>query len=216
MSRPAYAELMASSNFSFLRSGSHPEELVAAAMALGLGGIGLADRNTFAGVVRGYVAHRDMREQHPGFRYVVGVRLVFADGAPDILAYPSDREAYGRLCRLLSRANLREESEKGNPVVLFDDLEEFAEGQLFVFHLDESRWDISVDYLKQLAAMAPGNVWLPAAPTFKGSDRARLNRLAHTAAVTGVPLLASQRARSTTSPARRQRAGRTSAASAST
>jgi error-prone DNA polymerase len=186
----AYAELMATSNFSFLRSGSHPEELVSAAMALGLGGIGIADRNSFAGVVRGYVAHRDLREQHPGFRYVVGVRLAFADGAPDILAYPSDREAYGRICRLLSRANLRAESEKGNPVVLFDDLEEFAAGQLFVFHLDESRWQVSTDYLHQLVAMAPGNVWLAAAATFKGNDRARLNRLAHSAAEAGVPLLA--------------------------
>jgi error-prone DNA polymerase len=187
---PAYAELMATSNFSFLRSGSHPEELVSAAMALGLNGIGIADRNTFAGVVRGYVAHRDLKEQNPGFRYVVGVRLSFADGAPDILAYPSDREAYGRLCRLLSRANLRAESEKGNPVVLFDDLEEYAEGQLFVFHLDESRWQVSMDYLQQLAAIAPGNVWLAAAATFRGNDRARLNRLAHSAAEAGVPLLA--------------------------
>jgi len=190
MSPPAYAELMATSNFSFLRSGSHPEELVSAAMSLGLSGIGIADRNTFAGVVRGYVAHRDMKEQHPGFRYVVGVRLSFADGAPDILAYPTDRAAYGRLCRLLSRANLRTESEKGNPAVLFDDVEEFAEGQLFVFSIDESRWQVSMDYLQQLAAIAPGNVWLAAAPTFRGNDRARLNRLAHAAAETGVAMLA--------------------------
>ncbi|MGN6489498.1 MAG: error-prone DNA polymerase, partial [Devosia sp.] len=190
MSTPAYAELMATSNFSFLRSGSHPEELVSAAMAMGLNGIGIADRNSFAGVVRGYVAHRDLREQHPGFRYVVGVRLAFADGAPDILAYPSDREAYGRLCRLLSRANLREESEKGNPVVLFDDLAEFAEGQLFVLHPDERRWDQSADYLQRLAALAPGHVWLAAAVAFRGNDRARLNRLAHVAAEAGVPLLA--------------------------
>jgi len=185
-----YAELMVTSNFSFLRSGSHPEELVSAAMALGLNGIGIADRNSFAGVVRGYVAHRDLKAQHPGFRYVVGVRLVFADGAPDVIAYPSDREAYGRLCRLLSRANLRAESQKGNPVLYFDDLEEFAEGQLFVFQLDERRWQISVDYLQQLAAMAPESVWLAAAATFKGDDRARLNRLAHSAAEAGVPLLA--------------------------
>jgi error-prone DNA polymerase len=190
MSPPNYAELMVTSNFSFLRSGSHPEELVSAAMAMGLNGIGIADRNSFAGVVRGYVAHRDLKEQHPGFRYVVGVRLVFADGAPDILAYPSDREAYGRLCRLLSRANLREESEKGNPILHFADLKEFAEGQLFVFQFDETRWQISVAYLQQLAAFAPGNVWLAAAATFKGNDRARLNRLAHTAAEAGIPMLA--------------------------
>jgi len=187
---PPYAELMATSNFSFLRSGSHPEELVSAAMALGLTGIGIADRNSFAGVVRGYVAHRDLREQHPGFRYVVGVRLVFADGAPDVIAYPSDREAYGRLCRLLSRANLRAESTKGNPVVRFADLEEFAEGQLLILHLDERRWEQTAEYLQRLAARAPGRVWLAAAATFRGNDRARLNRLAHIAAETGVPLLA--------------------------
>jgi len=189
-SEPAYAELMVTSNFSFLRSGSHPEELVSAAMALGLNGIGIADRNSFAGVVRGYVAHRDLKAQHPDFRYVVGVRLVFADGSPDVIAYPSNREAYGRLCRLLSRANLRAESEKGKCILNFADLSEFAEGQLFVFHLDEARWEASTEHLQRLVDLAPGNVWLAAAVTFKGNDRARLNRLAHVAAEAGVPLLA--------------------------
>ncbi len=185
-----YAELMATSNFSFLRSGSHPGELVAAAMALGLNGIGIADRNSFAGVVRGYVAHRDLKESHPGFRYIVGVRLVFADGTPDILAYPSDREAYGRLCRMLSRGNLAKDSEKGNCVLSFADLGEFAEGQLFVFQCDETRWDASTDYLDRLVAIAPGRVWLAAAANFKGNDRARINRIAHIAANAGVPMLA--------------------------
>ena len=111
MSRLAYAELMVTSNFSFLRSGSHPEELVSAAIELGMSGVGICDRNSFAGVVRGYVAHRDLKHKAPDFRYVVGVRLCFADDTPDIIAYPSDREAYGRLCRMLSRGNLREESE---------------------------------------------------------------------------------------------------------
>jgi error-prone DNA polymerase len=185
-----YAELMATSNFSFLRSGSHPQELVAAAMALGLSGIGIADRNSFAGVVRGYTAHRDLKEKHPDFRYVVGVRLAFADDTPDILAYPSDREAYGRLCRMLSRGNLRAESEKGNSILSFDDLAEFAEGQLFVFQCDERRWEQSAACLGRLAALAPGRVWLAAAANFKGNDRARLNRIAHMAQVAGVPMLA--------------------------
>jgi error-prone DNA polymerase len=185
-----YAELMVTSNFSFLRSGSHPGELVAAAMALGLNGIGIADRNSFAGVVRGYTAHRDLREQYPDFRYVVGVRLAFADGTPDILAYPSDRDAYGRLCRMLSRGNLRSESEKGNCILGFDDLAEFAEGQLFVFQCDEARWAHSISCLDRLVEIAPGRVWLAAAAQFKGNDRMRLNRLAHAAAEAGIPLLA--------------------------
>jgi error-prone DNA polymerase len=190
MSRPAYAELMVTSNFSFLRSGSHPEELVSAAIALGMSGVGICDRNSFAGVVRGYVAHRDLKHTAPDFRYVVGVRLCFADGTPDIVAYPSDREAYGRLCRMLSRGNLREESEKGKCVLYFADLAEFIAGQLLILHCDEARWEHSAATLDRLAQLSPGNVWLAAAVTFKGTDRARLNRLAAMAAAAGVPLLA--------------------------
>jgi error-prone DNA polymerase len=136
---PPYAELMTTSNFSFLRSGSHPEELVSAAIALGLSGLGVCDRNSFAGVVRGYVAARDLKETAPNFRYVVGVRLCFTDGTPDIIAYPSDREAYGRLCRLLTRGNLR--GDKGDCQISFDDLVAHVEGQLFIFSCDESRLD---------------------------------------------------------------------------
>jgi error-prone DNA polymerase len=190
LSQLPYAELMATSNFSFLRSGSHPEELVAAAIALGLSGIGIADRNSFAGVVRGYVAHRDLKDQAPDFRYVVGVRLSFADGTPDIVAYPSDREAYGRLCRLLSRGNLRPESEKGKCTLSFTDLIEFIEGQLLILHADETRLEHSREVLNTLARLARGNVWLAAAATFTGTDRARLNRLAAMAADARVPLLA--------------------------
>ncbi len=190
MTEPVYAELMATSNFSFLRSGSHPEELVAAAVALGLGGIGMADRNSFAGVVRGHVAHRDLGEAASGFRYVVGVRLVFADGTPDIVAYPADREAYGRLCRLLSRGNLRADSEKGNCRLTLDDLAEFAIGQLLILDADESDWPKSEAVLARLAALAPGRTWLAAACRYKGNDRSRLNRLAAMARSAGVPLIA--------------------------
>ena len=52
----AYAELQASSNFSFLRGASHPEELVARAAELEHGAIAIADRNTLAGVVRAHAA----------------------------------------------------------------------------------------------------------------------------------------------------------------
>ncbi len=59
-----YAELVTTSNFSFLRGGSHPAELVHEATALGLSGVGITDRNSFAGVVRGHVAAREVKEQH--------------------------------------------------------------------------------------------------------------------------------------------------------
>ena len=83
---PDYAELVSTTNFSFLRGGSHPEEMVSAAMHMGLGAFGVTDRNSFAGVVRGYVVARDNKADFPDFRYLVGVRLCFADGTPDIIA----------------------------------------------------------------------------------------------------------------------------------
>ena len=59
----AYAELATASNFSFLRGASHPAELIVAALALGHTGLGLADRNSVAGVVRAWSALKDLREQ---------------------------------------------------------------------------------------------------------------------------------------------------------
>jgi error-prone DNA polymerase len=57
---PAYAELCATSNFTFLTGASHPEELVARAAGLGLAAIAITDRNSLAGVVRAHVALREL------------------------------------------------------------------------------------------------------------------------------------------------------------
>jgi DNA polymerase III alpha subunit len=112
-----YLEFACASNFSFLRGASHPEELMAQAAQLGLAGIGLADRNSIAGVVR---AHLAKREQNLALKYHPGARLVFADGTPDILAYPRDRAGWGRLTRLLTLGNLR--GKKGECILQLDDL----------------------------------------------------------------------------------------------
>jgi error-prone DNA polymerase len=123
---PRFAELATTTNFSFLRGASHPEELVARAAALGLTGIGIADRNTLAGVVRAHVFARENRAAIGLLRVVTGARLAFTDDAPDVLAYPRDRAAYGRLCRLLTKGNLR--APKGECHLNFEDLLEHAEG----------------------------------------------------------------------------------------
>ena len=112
-----YLEFATASNFSFLRGASHPEELMVQAQSLGLAGIGVCDRNSVAGVVR---AHLAKREQNLALKYHPGARLVFADGAPDILAYPRDRAGWGRLTRLLTVGNLR--GEKGECILTLDDL----------------------------------------------------------------------------------------------
>src|SRR5208282_3777240 len=116
---PSYAEIAITTNFSFLRGASHPQEYAAAASRNGLAAIGIADRNTLAGIVRGYDALNQIEaETMP--KLLVGSRLVFADGTPDILAYPVDRAAYGRLCRLLSEGKSR--AAKGGCVLYRDDL----------------------------------------------------------------------------------------------
>src|SRR6186713_1989442 len=112
-----YLEFAVASNFSFLRGASHPEELMVQAARTGLAGIGLADRNSVAGVVR---AHLVKRQQSLGLRYHPGARLVFADGTPDILAYPRDRAAWGRLTRLLTLGKRR--AEKGDCILNLSDL----------------------------------------------------------------------------------------------
>ncbi len=112
-----YLEFACASNFSFLRGASHPEELMVQAAAIGLAGLGLCDRNSVAGVVR---AHLAKREHDLPLKYHPGARLVFADGTPDILAYPRDRAGWGRLTRLLTVGNLR--GEKGECILQLDDL----------------------------------------------------------------------------------------------
>src|SRR5438270_4680698 len=87
----AYAELSVTTNFSFLRGASHPDELVVRAAELGYRAIGVTDVNSLAGVVRAHVAAKEV-----GLKLVVGTRLVFVDH-PDVLVWPVDRAGYARL-----------------------------------------------------------------------------------------------------------------------
>src|SRR3546814_8558580 len=89
---PAFAELVAATNYSFLRGASHPAEMVAEAMALGLAGIGIADRNSVAGVVRAWAFLKELAakgKDSPDFRFVVGARLVFARSEEPTSELPS-------------------------------------------------------------------------------------------------------------------------------
>ncbi|HUO97074.1 MAG TPA: error-prone DNA polymerase, partial [Rhizomicrobium sp.] len=124
-----FAELAVTTNFSFLRGASHPHEYAAAAKLYGFPAIGIADRNTLAGIVRAYDAlNQILEETGSAPRLLVGCRLVFVDGTPDILAYPTDRAAYGRLCRLLSEGKAR--AAKGECLLTLDDLLKWQDGLL--------------------------------------------------------------------------------------
>jgi len=185
---PAYAEIGIATNFSFLRGGSHPQSYVHQASELNLSVIGIADRNTLAGVVRAYKELDNREVLHPP-RLLVGARIVFIDGTPDILVYPRDRAAYGRLCRLLSRGKLA--ADKGDCRLTLADLLDFVEGQLCVVSLPHRFDKVSaLRTLDRLTQACPGHVWLAASFLYRGDDRRRLARLERIAATARVPLLA--------------------------
>tara|TARA_R110000868_G_scaffold65839_21_gene196623 strand:- start:1972 stop:5550 length:3579 start_codon:yes stop_codon:yes gene_type:complete len=153
---PDFAELVAMSHYSFLHGASHPADLVGQAIHLRLKAIGIADRNSVAGVVRAYVALREApdkaraallkaREEkgepslltpqeeaacETDLRLIVGARLVFVDGTPDIIAYPTTRQGWGRLTRLLTKGNIR--AVKGDCILRFSDLLAHLEDMLLI------------------------------------------------------------------------------------
>ncbi len=181
-----FAELCVTTNFSFLRGASHPEELVFKARELALAGIGVADRNTLAGVVRAHAAAKEA-----GVRLAVGARLVFRDGTPDIFCYPRDRAAYGRLTRLLTIGGRR--APKGECWLDFADFLDFAEGQQAIVAPDLPPGAAPDDRLRQTLRNIRarcGEVWLAARFVFDGEDRRRLALLKALANETRARLIA--------------------------
>src|SRR5215210_3850918 len=132
-----YSELQVTTHFSFLRGASSPRELFDQAKLLGLTALGIADRNSLAGMVR---AHEAARET--GVRLVVGCRLDLT-GGPSLLVYPTDRAAYSRLCRLLSLGKGR--AGKGKCALMWEDVEAWNEGLLAVLLGDDADEDLRLN-----------------------------------------------------------------------
>ena len=180
----AYAELAVTTNFSFLRGASKAEELVLQAKELGLVGIGIADRNSVAGVVRAHAMAKVI-----GLKIAVGTRLVFSDGSPDILAYPQDRAAWGRLTRLLTVG--KDRAEKGDCILGLPDLLEQMEGlNLIVMPPRRIDSDALIGVLRRLKDISRRSVWLAASLLYRGDDRRRLATLRDAAGAALVPLIA--------------------------
>ncbi len=199
---PFFAEMVAASNFSFLRGASCAEDLVAQALALGQAGLGIADRNTVAGVVRVYAAIKEAEEawrQSSGtpaaplpFSLAVGARLAFADGTPDIAAYAQTREGWGRLCRLLTTGNLR--AAKGSCLLRLDDLLAETGGLSLILlpphDMPANDMPSLHPVLARLREAAPGSLWLGATMHRRGDDRRRLAALKAVAGALRLPLIA--------------------------
>lgn len=184
-----YAELQVTTNYSFLRSGSHPRELVERAIELGHTAIGITDRNTLAGVVRAYAASRGETKGDPDkIKLLVGSRIETRDGY-SLLAYPTDLDAYKRLSRLLTQGNRR--AAKGKCDLTFDDLAAHAEGILAIVlpprHLDDPAFH---ERLRALADLFGDRCYLAGSMLFRGDDARRLARLDNLAVEFGVRFVA--------------------------
>lgn len=182
-----YAELQCTSNFSFLRGASHPEELVIMAKLRGLDALAITDRNSLAGVVR---AHKAAKEHELAF--LPACRLDLQD-APSLLAYPTDRCAYARLTELLTVGNRR--APKGECHLSINDVIAFSAGLMFVLLPEETDMhrilaDDHVQMLGGLREQLSGPLFLAASHTYQGEDKRRIAALAQCAVRAGTPLVA--------------------------
>ena len=189
-----YAELQVTTNYSFLRSGSHPGELVEQAIALGHNAIGIADRNTLAGVVRAYTAIKEYYEEHRGPRrksgssFLVGARLETRDGY-SLIAYPMDLAGYKRLSRLLTVGNRR--ADKGECDIGFDDLAGHADGLIAIVLPPRDPNDPAFhEKLGKLAHLFRDRCYLAGTMLFRGNDAQRLADLDNLATQTKVRFIA--------------------------
>ncbi len=196
-----YTELQVTTPFSFLRGASHAEELVAQAKHLGLSGLAVTDRNSLAGAVRMHAAAKEA-----GLKCIIGARLdvmAAAQGetreglhlvstpvpACSLLAWATNRAAYGRLTRLISLGQRR--AGKGECLITLDDVAAFQHGLMFCVIPPPGWPDEGFETtLRAVLDRLDVKPHLAATVRHDGCDKARLNRLAGLERAHGTPMLA--------------------------
>jgi error-prone DNA polymerase len=184
----SYTELQVTTNFSFLRGASHPEEMVEQAAEYGYKAIAITDRNTFAGIVRAHVAAKKA-----GIRIIPACRLDLVDG-PSLLAFPTDIRAYAQLSALLSLGNLR--TEKGKCELYKSDVYNHSKGSQFIllppaslnelFDFDDSFKKLAHEYRDALG----GQLYIAASRAYGGDDSKQLHRISEMAGKLKMPMVA--------------------------
>lgn len=169
-----YVEFGLASCFSFLRAASDAVDLTVTANLLGYDRIGIADRNTLAGVVR---IHTEAKKAC--VTPLIGARLVLLCGT-ELLAYPQDRDAYARLSTLLSKGKMQTSEgawqEKGETHLTLEMLKLHAQG-LHLIVIPPENLDVFAANLPRLIAALPDMRFIAATHLYRGDDRARINRL---------------------------------------
>lgn len=172
-----YVELQCASHFSLLRGASSPGELFDEAQRLGYRALAICDRNSLAGLVRAHIAAKET-----GVRLVVGCELVLRDGMT-VLVYPTDRPAYGRLCRLLSQGKSR--GGKGECDLDLADLAAHAEGLIAILVPDQPD-ESCAQQLSRLSAIFGADAHMALILRRRPGDALRLHELERLAIAAGV------------------------------
>ncbi|MCC3305211.1 error-prone DNA polymerase [Sneathiella sp. HT1-7] len=181
-----FAELHTTTNFTFLEGASHPEDYVRRAKELGLEAVAITDRNSLAGVVRAYAEARKI-----GQRIIIGAELLLSDGQC-LVALPTDRLAYGRLCRLISCGRRR--AEKSQCLIHKEDVLEWAEGMIFILQPPEEINEHFEECLRYWAAHLGPSLYMAAENLLLGHDELQLTRLHAIAGAYKVPVVATNHA----------------------
>ncbi|HKJ41404.1 MAG TPA: PHP domain-containing protein, partial [Sunxiuqinia sp.] len=183
-----YTELQVTTNFTFLRGGSHPEEIIEQAAELGHKAVAITDRNTLAGIVR---AHATAKEKQ--IRFIPGCRLDLLDG-PNLLAYPTNKSGYSNLSALLTDGNLL--AEKGECYLYRADVYKHANDIKFMVIPPtslNSDFDFQAEFVKDLVAYKEAlgdNLYLAASFSYQGDDHKKLFRLSQLGKKFDIPMVA--------------------------
>ncbi|RYD56378.1 MAG: DNA polymerase III subunit alpha [Sphingobacteriales bacterium] len=183
-----YVELQITTNFSFLRGGSHPEEVIKQAIELGYKAVAITDANTLAGIVR---AHKAARGSN--IRIIPACRLDLLNG-PSLLAYPINKDGYARLSAMLSEGNLR--TEKGHCHLYKTDVYRCAKDIKFIlvppdtlnshFDFEQEFYRAAKEYKEHLGT----EFYLGATRSYQANDTKRLYRLSQLSQQLQIPLVA--------------------------
>ena len=184
----SYTELQVTTNFSFLRGASHPEEMVEQAALMGYKEIAITDRNTVAGIIRAHAAAKKL-----GIRIIPACRLDIIDG-PDLLAFPTCMSAYSKLSNLLTTGNLR--AEKGSCHIYKSDVFEHAEGLIFIVLPPDQlndRFDFEPAFknaLNDYKVAFGKNLYIGTQRYYQGNDAKYLYRLHELSSAYNIPMVA--------------------------
>jgi len=179
-----YAELQVSSNFSFLRGASHPQELVNAANEYRHYAIALTDRNTLSGIVLAHSTLKKVKELRT--RFVVGCRLDLKSGE-SLLCYPTNRKAYGNLTKLLTLGRRR--ASKGECCLELADVADYAESQHFILPFPQVLTESARTHIQRCAHLFRGNIHLTLTSSCRGDDKQWIRTVARFAGSAAIPVV---------------------------